>query len=329
MPFTRRAALAGAAALPATLALDAAAQARWQFAQAYPDGNFHTRNAKTFSEAIEAATSGRVSIQMHSNGSLLPLPAIKRGVQQGQVQLGEILLSAYGNEDPFFEIDGIPQLCRTYADAKRLSDMTKPFIEARFARQGLTLLYMVAWPSSGFYTNAPIETVENLRGTRFRTFSVMTNRFATLIGATPTLVQAAELPQAFATGVVNAMVTSATTGVDSSAWDYARVYTPVGFTYTKNAVFMSRRAFDALSAADQASVRRLAAEAETRGWALSEEANTGNTNILGQRGMNVATPTPALMEALDRVSAEMVTEWLTRSGEDGARVIAQYRAARS
>ena len=327
MDFTRRAALAGAAAIPAALSgRDAAAQARWQFALAYPDGNFHTRNAKTFSDAIEAATSGRVSVQMHSNGSLLPLPAIKRGVQQGQVQLGEILLSAYGNEDPFFEIDGIPQLARTYADAKRLSDLTKPFIEARFARQGLTLLYMVAWPSSGFYTNAPVETIEALRGTRFRTFSVMTNRFATLVGATPTLVQAAELPQAFATGVVNAMVTSATTGVDSSAWDYARVFTPVGFTYTKNAVLMSRRAFDALTPTDQATIRRLSAEAETRGWGLSEEANTGNQAILAQRGMNVATPTPALMEALDRVSAEMVTEWLTRAGEDGARVIAQYRA---
>jgi len=326
MSFTRRAALAGAAALTAA---EASAQARWQFALAYPDGNFHTRNARIFSDAIEAATGGRVSVQMHSNGSLLALPAIKRGVQQGQVQLGEILLSAYGNEDPFFELDGIPQLVRSFDEAKRMADLTRPFIEARFARQGLTLLYMVPWPYSGFYTNTPVDTIEALRGTRFRTFSVMTNRFATLIGATPTLVQAAELPQAFATGVVNAMVTSATTGVDSSAWDYARVFTPVGFTFTKNAVLMSRRAFDALSQADQATIRRLSTEAETRGWGMAEEAATVNQNILSQRGMNVATPTPALMQALDRVSAEMTTEWLTRAGEDGARVIAQYRAARS
>ena len=323
MPFTRRTALAGAAALTAT---QAAAQSRWQFATAYPDGNFHTRNARTFADAIEASTAGRVSVQMHSNGSLLPMPQIKRGVQQGQVQLGEILLSAYGNEDPFFEIDGIPQLVRSFAEAKRMADLTKPFIEARFARQGLTLLYTVPWPFSGLYTQTPVDTIEALRGTRFRTFSVMTNRFATLVGATPTLVQAAELPQAFATGVVNAMVTSATTGVDSSAWDYARVFTPVGFTLTKNAVLMSRRSFDALSAADQATIRRLSAEAETRGYALSEEAATVSQNTLGQRGMNVATPTPALLTALDRVSNEMVTEWLTRAGEDGARVIAQYRA---
>ncbi len=329
MAFSRRAALAGAAALPVASAMDAAAQARWQFALAYPETNFHTRNARAFSEAIEAATGGRVAIQLHPNGSLLPLPGIKRGVQQGQVQLGEILLSAYGNEDPFFEIDGIPQLARSYADARRLSELTKPFIEARFARQGLTLLYMVAWPANGFYTNTPVETIEALRGTRFRTFSVMTNRFATLVGATPTLVQASEIPQAFATGVVNAMVTSSTTGVDSSAWDYARFYTPIGFTFAKNAVFMSRRSFDALSAADQAAIRALALEAESRGWAFSQEANTANQNTLAQRGMNVPTPTTALMEALDRVSAEMVTEWLTRAGEDGARVIAQYRAARS
>ena len=333
MAFTRRAALAGGASLPAFVAVDAAAQgspaARWQFALAYPEGNFHTRNARAFSEAIEAATGGRVTIQMHPDGALLPLPQIKRGVQQGQVQLGEILLSADGHEDPFFEIDAIPQLARNHDEARRLSELTKPFIEARLARQGLTLLYMVAWPANGLYTNMPVETLDALRGTRLRTFSAMTNRFATLVGAVPTLVQASEVPQAFATGVVDAMVTSSTTGVDGSAWDHARFYTPIGFTFAKNAVVMSRRSFDAMSLIDQAAIRRLAAEAQTRGWALSQEANTANQNTLAARGVAMPAPTSALMEGLDRVSARMVTEWLTRAGEDGARVIAQFRAARS
>ena len=325
MNVTRRTLTAAGTAALALPALKAQAQTRWQMATPYADSNFHTRNNRQFIEEVQAATGGRLQIQMHSNGSLMPMPQIKRGVQQGQVQIGEILLSAYGNEDPFFEIDGIPQLAPTAAAARRLNELSRPFIEARFQRQGLSLLQVVAWPNSGFYSNTPIETLEALRGSRFRTFSVMTNRFATLIGANPVLIQAAEVPQAFATGVVNAMVTSAATGVDSSAWDFSRVYTPVGFTRTRNAVFINRRALEGLTPADQAAIRTAATAAETRGWQMAEDAIASSEATLAARGITVAQPTPALLEALARVSEEMTREWVTRAGEDGARVIAAYR----
>jgi TRAP-type C4-dicarboxylate transport system substrate-binding protein len=322
----RRTLLAAGLAAP-FLARPASAQAtRWQIATPYPDGNFHTRNLRTFVEEAQAASGGRLAVTMHTNGSLLPMPQIKRGVQTAQVQLGEILLSAYGNEDPFFEVDGIPQLVTTFEEAKRLMDLARPQIEARFQRQGLSLLYMVPWPPSGFYTSFPVDTIEALRGTRMRTFNVMTNRFATLVGATPTLVQAAEIPQAFATGVVNAMVTSAATGVDTSAWDYARIFTPVGFTFTRNAVFVNRRALEALPADVQQAVRAAAATAETRGWQMSAEARDSAQATLAARGMTVAQPTPALMQGMARVGAQIVEEWVARAGEDGQRLVAAYRA---
>jgi TRAP-type C4-dicarboxylate transport system substrate-binding protein len=323
---TRRSVLVAGLALPALAGRASAQATRWQLATPYPDGNFHTRNLRQFVEELQSASGGRIAVAMHTNQSLLPMPQIKGGTQRGQVQLGEILLSAYGNEDPFFEVDGIPQLVTTFEEARRLMELARPQIEARFQRQGLSLLYMVPWPPSGFYTNFPVDTIETLRGTRMRTFNVMTNRFATLVGATPTLVQAAEIPQAFATGVVNAMVTSAATGVDTSAWDYARIFTPVGFTFTRNAVFVNRRALEALPAELQQAVRTAAAEAETRGWRMSAEARDSAQATLAQRGLTVAQPTPALMEGMARIGAQMTEEWVTRAGEDGGRLVAAYRA---
>jgi TRAP-type C4-dicarboxylate transport system substrate-binding protein len=302
------------------------AQARWQFATPYQDTNFHTRNNRQFVEDLEKATGGRIALQLHTNQSLLPMQQIKRGVQQGQVQMGEILLSAYGNEDPMFEVDGIPQLVTTYAEAKKLLDLARPFIEARFARQGLTALYMVPWPPSGFYTNTPVESLDALKGTKMRTFNVMTNRFATLVGATPTLVQAAEIPQAFATGVVNAMVTSAATGVDTQAWDYAKIFTPIGFTFTRNVVFASRRAVEALNERDRQTLREVAAAVESRGWEMSAQAQAETQNTLAARGMEVREPSKALLDGLAQVSRTMVDEWLTKAGPDGKTLIDAYRA---
>jgi len=209
MTLHRRHFLAGAAGLAALSPSLSQAQTRWQMATPYADGNLHTRNIRTFIEDIQKASNGQLAVQLHSNGALLKMPEIKRGVQTGQAQLGEILMSAYGNEDPFFEVDSVPQLVTSTAQARKLAELQRPYVEARLQRQGITLLYMVPWPQSGFYTNVPVESIETLRGMKMRTFNALTNRFATLAGATPTLVQQAEVPQAFATGVVNAMVTSA------------------------------------------------------------------------------------------------------------------------
>ena len=325
MTIHRRAILAGAGA--ATLATSgASAQTRWQMASPYADSNFQTRNLRSFIADLERSSNGQLAVQLHSNGSLLPMPQIKRGVQQGQVQLGEILLTAYANEDVFFDADAIPQLVTNYEEAKRLSDLQKPYIEARFARQGLMLLYMVPWPPAGLYAQQPVTSLEQLRGSRFRTFSPMTNRFAAIIGANPTLVQSAELAQAFATGIVNAQITSAATGVDTSAWDYARVFTPLGFSMTKNAVFVSRRAYDALPAAQQQVLREAAARAETSGYVVSREAQEGAERTLGQRGMQVIPPSEQLLSDLRRVSTQMTNEWTERAGDDGRRLIEAYRA---
>jgi TRAP-type C4-dicarboxylate transport system substrate-binding protein len=321
-------ATAGAALAAPVLGREAAAQAtRWQMATPYPDGNFHTRNIRSFIEDVQQASGGRLAVQLHSGASLLPMPQIKRGVQTGQVQLGEILLAAYSNEDVFFDADSIPQLVSNLAEAKKLADLQRPFIEARLARQGLSLLYMVPWPPAGLYAQQPITSIEGLRGLRFRTFSPATNRFAAIVGAQPTLVQAAELAQAFATGVAQAQITSAQTGVDTSAWDYAKVFTPLGFTMTKNAVMVSRRAMEALPADLQQTIRAAAARAEVRGYELAGESQVNSERTLGQRGMQVIPPTAEFMEGLRRVSTQMTEEWVARAGDDGKALIEAYRRA--
>lgn len=331
MALTRRNLMAAGSASAATLAglgqARAQAATRWQFATPYADTNFHTRNVKSFVEDIQKATNGALQVQLHTNGSLLPMAQIKRGVQQGQVQLGEILISAYGNEDPFFELDGVPLLAPSFDAAVKLAAAAKPFIEARFGRTGLAMLYNVPWPPGGFYSNAPIENLDALRGTRFRTFNTMTNRFASLVGANPTLVQAAEVPQAFATGVINAMVTSAATGVDSQAWDYCKVFTPVNFSYTNNVVFVGRRALEGLPAAQRGAVMEAARAAQARGLEMARASEKEAQDTLVARGLKLEQPSQALKDGLNRISVTMTEEWAGKAGEDGRKLIEAYKAA--
>jgi TRAP-type C4-dicarboxylate transport system substrate-binding protein len=186
MSITRRTALAAACALPWASSVVAQA-ARWQAATGFAEGNYHTRNLRGFIEEVAAATEGAVQIQLHANGSLMPQPQIKRGVQTAQAQIGEILLAAYGNEDPFFEADAVPGLVRNLEDARRLATVQAPFIEARLARQGLMLLYLAPWPQVAITANQNLTDPAQLRGLRIRSYSPISSRLSTLLGAQPTL----------------------------------------------------------------------------------------------------------------------------------------------
>jgi TRAP-type C4-dicarboxylate transport system substrate-binding protein len=169
----------------------------------------------------------------------------------------------------------------------------------------------------------PLTSVDSLRGTRMRTYSASSNRFAALVGATAALVQIPEVPQAFATNVINLLITSAAAAVDLQVWDFAKVFTPVDFAFNCNGVFMSRRALESLPPAQQQAVR----EAEARGWDWAVEATRTQSLVLAQHGMDVSPPSPTLLAGMAEVSQRLTEEWLIRAGADGQELLQQFRAA--
>jgi TRAP-type C4-dicarboxylate transport system substrate-binding protein len=321
-----RLAAALASAAFALLATTAQAQTRWVMATPYAEQNFHTRNVRAFLAEVEQATQGKLLVQAHPNGSLLPLPQIKRGVQTGQIQLGEVLLSIHGNEDPFFEVDSVPFLADTWEATTALTQATEPFIRARLERQGLTLLSLVPWPSQGFYTRTPLTALGELRGTRFRSYNTLTTRFAELLGAQPVTVQVPDIPQAFATNLVNVLFTAAQTGVDTSAWDFSRHFLDVGGMRAKNAIFANSRALAALDPAVRAALIAAGKQAEVRGTAMARAAESEATERLRSHGMTVAAAPAEMQAQLREFGAKQTQEWLARAGQDGGPMLERYRA---
>lgn len=315
----------GLAGMLAGLPLTAGAQTKWDMPTPYPDGNFHTQNIRQFADDIAKATGGKLSITVHSNQSLFKHPEIKRAVQSQQVPIGEVLISVLSNEDPVFGVDNVPFLATDYDQAKKLWDASRSAIESRLDKQGLMLLYAVPWPPQGLYTKKDVNSVSDLKGVKFRAYSPQTSRLAELMGAVPTTVQAAEVAQAFATGLVDAMVTSAATGVDTQAWDYVNHYYDTQAWLPKNMVIVGKRAFARLDPSAQEAVKTAAAEAEKRGWAMSRSLNDELVAKLKANGMTVQPPSPQLKKELQAIGETMTEEWVKATGQDGAAIIEKYR----
>jgi TRAP-type C4-dicarboxylate transport system substrate-binding protein len=302
-----------------------AAQTKWDMPTPYPVTNFHTENITQFVADVDKASAGKLKITVHAGGSLFKAPEIKRAVQGGQVQAGEILLSGYSNEDPLFGTDSVPFLATSYAESKKLWTAQKPVLESHLAKQGIKLLFSVPWPPQGIFSAKPINAAADLKGAKWRAYSPQTSRIAELVGAQPVTIQAAELSQALATGAVSAFMTSGATGYDSKVWEQVKNFYDAQAWLPKNAVLVSQKAFDALDKSTQEAVTKSAAEAETRGWKLSEEKTKFYLAELAKNGMTVVAPSAALRADLKKVGDTMIAEWMKTSGADGKAIIDAYQ----
>ena len=310
-----------AAAAWALAAGVAHAQVKWDLASAYPATNFHTENLVQFANDVDKATGGKLKITVHANAALFKAPEIKRAVQGGQAQAGEIIFANFQNEWQIYGAVGLPFLADSYDEAARLYKAQKPLIEKKLAEQGMGLLYSVAWPPQGIYTKKPLNSAADLKGVKWRAYSPATSRIAELVGAQPVTVQAAELSQALATGVVDSTMTSGATGVDSKLYESLKYYYDTQAWLPKNAVLVNKAAFDALDKPTQAAVLKAAADAEVRGAAASKKVNVDTLEKLKGFGMQVVAPSPQLKADLKKVGDTMLKEWLEKAGPEGKALV--------
>jgi TRAP-type C4-dicarboxylate transport system substrate-binding protein len=314
MTLHRRHILSFSVAIAAGLGLPSAhAVERWNMSVEQPDGNYISGIARDFAADVARLSNGELEIKTHSNSVLFKRPELKRAVQTGQVQVGDVLISVLGNEDPLYEVDAVPLLARDFDSAWKLWQASRAGIESRLAKQGIKLLYSVPWPPQGIYTKTPVTTI--------RAYNAATSRMVELMGASPTTVNSGDVPQAFGTGLIEAMITSPATGVDSQAWDFVKYYYDVQAFIPKNVTMVNARAFNSLPPAVQKAVTDAAAAAEKRGWDTARAQTSSLTKTLSDKGMKVGK-TPAAVETdLAKVGATMADEWLKKAGAEGKAVL--------
>ena len=303
----------------------ALAQQKWDMPTGYPGNNFHTENIVQFAADVDKATGGKLKITVHDNGSLFKANEIKRAVQGGQADIGEIIISGFSNEDPMFGIDSIPFLATGYAESKKLWEVSKAATEARLAKQGLKVLYSVPWPPQGIYSAKPLNSAADLKGVKWRAYNPGTSRIAQLVGAQPVTIQAAELTQALATGAVQAFMTSGATGYDIKVWEQVKYYYDVSAWLPKNLIIVSQKAFSRLDKPTQEAVLKAAAAAEERGWKTSAEKNNWYKEQLAKNGMMVEAGSEQLREDFKKVGLTMIADWTTQTGAEGQAVIDAFR----
>ncbi|MGL4574807.1 MAG: TRAP transporter substrate-binding protein [Burkholderiaceae bacterium] len=301
------------------------AQTKWDMPTGYAVSSYQTQNVQQFADEVDRATSGKLKITLHANGSLFKANEIKRAVQTGQAQLGEFILSGAANENPLFGVDSVPFLATSYPEARKLWATSKPAIEKLLGSQGMRVLFVSPWPPQGLYSIKPVNSAADLRGTKMRAYNPATSRIAQLLKAQPTTIQLAELGQALATGTVENFLTSSASGVENKLFEQTKYFYDVNAWLPKNVIVVNQKSFDALDKTTQETVLKAAAAAETRGWKVSEEKDSEYVKELAAKGMKVGNPSDALRKELMEIGQTMTAEWLKTAGDEGKAIVDAYR----
>ena len=316
------------AGIAATLLASSAAFAeKWNLPVRSNERNYHTRNILQFAEEVKKGTDGKVEIVVHPEDSLTKQPEVKRAVQTGQVQIGEFLMSMHSNEAALFGVDAVPFLATNNAASAKLLKVVRPLLEDRLKKQGMRLLFAVPWPANSFYAGKEIKSTADFKGVKFRAFNPVTGRLAELMGAVPVTVQQSEVSQAFSTGVIQAMITSPATGVDTQAWDFVKYFYEVRAMTPWNITVVNERGLSRLDQKSQDAILAAAKVAEERGWKMQAEETGKLIDTLKAKGMQVRQPSPELMVELNKIGEQLIAEWSKAAGEDGPKVLDQYRKA--
>jgi TRAP-type C4-dicarboxylate transport system substrate-binding protein len=309
-------------------AVPADAAEEWNLASRLPAKVFHEANLAQFVTEVTEATGGELKITVHNAASLFKHPEIKPAVQTGQVEMGTLQLSSFANEDELYNFATIPFMATTYDEVRLLWKVARPYIEKRLMKNGIRVLYAVPWPPQAFYATKKLNAVADLKDVKFRTYNRIGSHIAELLGAQPVLVKASEVPQAFATGMVSAMVTSSAFGASIQAWDFVEYYNDTRAWLGLDELVVNESAFQRLSPKVQKAVLDAAARGEQRGWKMSEEANETAKQELAKNGITLVTPSDAFMNAARKAAAPMVDEWVAAAGADAKAIVDEYNKLR-
>ncbi|QBY00532.1 C4-dicarboxylate ABC transporter substrate-binding protein [Rhodophyticola sp. CCM32] len=291
----------------------------WDLALAYSASNYHSEIAAEF--AAEIIANSDLEIVTHPGGSLFGGSEIFGAVRRGLAPMGERLISALGNEDPIYEIDSVPFLATGFEGARALYDASRPALEETLAEAGLHFLYSCPWPPQGFYSVRAASDLDALQGMKFRAYNATTSRMAEGLGMIPTTIEAAELSQAFATGVAEAMISSGSTGYDRSLWEHVDYFYDVQAWLPRNMVFVNGAAWDGLDADTQGVIETAASNAEATCWARSEELAGWYIEQFTANGMTVDTLNDTVLAAFQEVGAELRADWAERAGDRGQAIL--------
>ena len=290
----------------------------------YGATNFHTIGAQKYADLVKEYTKGSVDITIHAGSSLVkgnPLKAVK----DGTVAMTDMFIPFTAGGGKVFGVSALPFIATSYEDAYKLYQVSKPAYEKTAKQWNQKLLYSVTWPASGFYSNKKMESLEDFKGAKTRTYDKNSADFVNGAGGNAVALPWGEVYSALRTGMVDSVITSSSSGKDGKFWEVLTDFTKINYAYPLQAVTINLDYWNSLTKAQQEAMLKAAAEIEKAQWEAVKLEDKDALDTMAQNGMKISETSEDLKKQLDEIASKMLTEYLADADEDTKQIFKEYR----
>jgi TRAP-type C4-dicarboxylate transport system substrate-binding protein len=314
------------AAIAACLATAPAKAVEWNQSIVWPATNFHTKNAVAFAEEVKKATNDEVNIIVHGGGTLgIKGPESMRAVRDGIVPIAEFHTAIQAGNTPILGLAEVPFLVNGYQELRVLYGIIRPEWEKSAQQLKQRICYMVPWPSQNLYTKVPVKTIADLKNLKVRTDEKTITTYYSELGANPVAMPWGDVVPSLASGVLDAVVTSSSSGVDGSFWDFLRYVYRLNQKQATNMVTISEAALSKLKPEHRQAIEKLCSESEAKFWKVSEEEDASKLATLKSKGMEIVDPSPELRAELTKRAVPLWDSMLKSMGPEAEKAVAEFR----
>ena len=297
----------------ALIATSVSAETKWDLSTAWGANNFHAQSAMEFADAVREETDGSVDITVHLSGEIgVKITEKLSAVENGIVQMADMLLFLQAGEAPFLAVDTLPYLIQGQDEMKTWLEVAGPKYDEIFESRNQKVLYYVPWPSPGIYTKDAVVGADDIEGQRIRAFNATSFEFLEKMGAAPVELPFGELAAAVAAGTVDGAATSTSTGANSKLYQFTKHFNPLNWSMSPDAVTVNLDAWNALTDEEREIIEGLADEMEADFWAASAAEDESKTKVLVENGMTVSKADDSMKEKMAEVGKAMWADFFEK-----------------
>lgn len=322
--FTRRTFFAVAAAAAMVPSICSADTVTLDLSTVWPDANFHVRNLKTYSEAVDKATGGTLKIKVHAGGALgFKGPEQLRAVRDGLVPMADVLAGQQVGDEPIMGLTNTAFLITSADELKTMLKVLKPKLDEIATKYNQKILYIVPWPTQYLHLKVKTDNIDGLKGIKIRAATKAAAEMCDAIGMSAVVIPWGDVVPALASGRIDAVTTSAVSGVDGKFWEFLKYVYQTNHSWSIDLVTINLDTFKELDAKQQKALVELGAQLEPKFWDVSVEEDQTTLKTLLDHGMELVKVPPAMMNAMQKRSNPLLHDFFKRA-PDAKPIVEKY-----
>ncbi len=301
------------------------AKTKWNANSVWPPNNHQTIALETFAEKVKEMTGGELEIVVLSGGALgYKGPELLKTVRDGLVPLSDILISGVAGDEAIFQVVTLPFLCRNLEEARILNDIARPYFDKVAEKWKQKILFVSPWPGAGLWTTKKVQSVDDMKGLKTRTYDKNGALVVEATGGTPYALPFSEVYSSLATGLIDSVITSTPTAVDAKFWEVLKFYEPLNITIAVDMINVNLKAFNKLDEKSRKAVLAAAKEMEASAWAQVAALDKEKESLCNSNGIETVPPSDELMNALTDVTKGIREDYLKSAPPEAREIVAAF-----